>query len=203
MTVDLSGQRFGKLSVTDAVDSRQSGNRKRRFWLCICDCGRQVWVCTDNLRSGNSTKCFYCDRGTHGQSLKKGSIYRIWATMLSRCRNPNDDGYYLYGARGISVCERWLKFENFFADMGDRPSPKHSIDRYPNPAGNYEPSNCRWATPKEQAENRKTTRLTYEKADNIRNLFKSGRTKTEIARTYNVSFSAVARVIDGSRWVRT
>lgn len=80
--------------------------------------------------------------------------YSVWRTMRARCSKPSHNRYYLYGGRGISVCERWQKFENFIADMGRRPSEKYSIDRV-DADGNYEPDNCRWATAKERANNRR------------------------------------------------
>jgi hypothetical protein len=73
--------------------------------------------------------------------------------MLQRCTNPNNTKFHLWGGRGIKVCKRWRDFANFFADMGKRPSRKHSIDRYPDMNGNYEPTNCRWATAKQQSAN--------------------------------------------------
>ena len=79
---------------------------------------------------------------------------QIWYDMLQRCNNPNRNDYKYYGMKGIKVCERWYEFENFISDMGLRPSNKHSIDRFPDKTGNYEPSNCRWATAKEQANNK-------------------------------------------------
>ncbi len=88
----------------------------------------------------------------HGQAGKT-SEYNTWCAMKSRCNNPNNQDYKIYGGKGIRVCERWNKFENFIFDMGIKPSAKHTLDRYPNKNGNYEPSNCRWATAKEQARN--------------------------------------------------
>ena len=131
-------------------------------WICQCDCGTVKSIAVSSLRSGRSKSCgCYCSdvlvkiRTTHGQSKTK--IYNIWVSMLSRCRNKNFPLYKNYGGRGIKVCERWLIFENFLADMGDKPDGM-TIDRINND-GNYEPSNCRWATWIDQANNKRTTRF--------------------------------------------
>jgi len=94
----------------------------------------------------------------HGMS-KTHPEYRIWASMKSRCANPNDPGYFRYGGRGIKVCDRWKEsFTAFYEDMGQRPSPRHSLDRIDTDGG-YEPDNCRWVLPKTQSNNRRDNRL--------------------------------------------
>lgn len=80
--------------------------------------------------------------------------YKTWAAIIQRCNNPKNPKYSYYGGKGITVCKRWLTFENFLTDIGLRPSVQHTIDRFPNGEGNYEPKNCRWATKKQQAQNR-------------------------------------------------
>lgn len=131
----------------------------------LCDCG-SVKDVTERVFY-NSLSCG-CEKGQNISASKtrhgkRGHrIYWIWSGMIDRCSNPNNKSYSRYGAKGIFVCSRWLTFDNFYEDMGDPPSSQHSIDRYPNPAGNYEPSNCRWATSQEQARNKvKTIYLTY------------------------------------------
>jgi len=156
---NIQGQRFGKLVVLRHMGQN---NHRKATWECVCDCGKTIITVGGALRSGNTTSCGChqkSTRKTHGLSRIGCREYRIWACMLSRCRNPRDWGYHNYGGRGIKVCERWERFDNFLADMGPAPSPTHSIDRYPDNDGNYEPGNCRWATKHEQDTNRRQTRL--------------------------------------------
>lgn len=99
-------------------------------------------------------------RRIHGHAAGNAETptYRNWKSMFTRCTNPNAPHFDRYGGRGVSVCERWRSFANFLEDMGERPSPRHTLDRYPDNDGNYEPGNCRWATMQQQARNRSTTR---------------------------------------------
>jgi hypothetical protein len=106
----------------------------------------------ERIRNANGQ--FQFEHGLH-----ETSTYKSWAAMLARCENPKNKSYFRYGGRGIRVCERWQQFVNFLADMGLRPSPQHSIDRYPDNDGDYTSDNCRWATVSEQARNRRSNHL--------------------------------------------
>lgn len=125
--------------------------------LCRCDCSNVRSVSTYALRSGKSAGCgCYLSKRKHGHNSRTETslTYNSWVAMKARCSNPNSFGYHNYGGRGIAICERWqASFTAFLDDMGERPSKSHSIDRYPDRNGNYEPSNCRWATAQEQARN--------------------------------------------------
>ena len=130
-----------------------------RAWLCRCDCGNMKLVLSGALRDEDTRSCGCLDDEARRKRFTihgcyKTREYKSWAAMKVRCQNPTNPGYARYGAVGITVCERWQKFENFLADMGPRP-PGTSIDRYPDGAGNYEPGNCRWANSEQQSSNRK------------------------------------------------
>ena len=162
--VDLTGKKFRRLTVIFRVGS---DCHRSPTWSCLCDCGNTTIVSSRHLVDKNGTGSCGCIRNeaksTHGQRLSKNKRtkeYKTWTSIKQRCYNPKHIGYKNYGGRGIQVCDRWLNsFENFFADMGKAPSSKHSIDRFPNNDGNYEPSNCRWATAKEQNNNTRKTKL--------------------------------------------
>lgn len=151
-----AGAVFNRLTVIG-----RDWERARVHWICRCRCGSEVSVQSTDLRSGHTKSCG-CHRAdvsrmretTHGQS--KTATYDIWAGMIGRCTNPNDSVWEYYGGRGIKVCRRWRKFENFFADMGERPTGR-SLDRKNNDQG-YSPGNCHWATKKQQANNRRPRR---------------------------------------------
>jgi hypothetical protein len=151
--------RFGRLIVVSAAER---GKRGLMRWNCLCACGASYAVYDFALKSGTqSCGCLRAvsnkSRAKHG--MKNTPEYHSWTGMIGRCYNRNNGKYSDYGGRGITVCDQWrTSFEQFFADMGPRPSPQHSIDRIDND-GNYEPSNCRWATVAQQCRNRRNNHL--------------------------------------------
>jgi hypothetical protein len=158
------GDRFTRWTVLS--EAEKVG--KERAFLCRCDCGTERVVLLGSLRTGKTQSCSClnkeilserdCTYSTHGHTTgdTQTRTYTSWSKMLYRCRTSTCHAYADYGGRGISVCERWLSFENFLADMGERPEGK-TLDRWPDNDGNYEPGNARWATPKEQQANRRNT----------------------------------------------
>jgi hypothetical protein len=161
--LDLTNQRFGRLTALAFEGSYHDGIRCRTLWNCKCNCGSYVIVLSESLRNGKTKSCGCFRRETsaannhqttHGESYRTPE-YVVWTSMKQRCLDQNHKSYEYYGGRGIKVCAEWqASFSDFLADMGRRPSPTHSIDRINND-GNYTPSNCRWATPHQQNNNRK------------------------------------------------
>lgn len=200
--IDLTGQVFGRLTVIGEMQEEKHGHRQ---WLCQCICGKQKIIAVGSLKNGLTKSCgclcrdvtsarnknpeFKAANTIHG--LCGSSEYTTWKNIHSRCENPNSASYYLYGARGIRVCERWHDFPKFFQDMGYKPSSAHSIERRDN-NGPYAPDNCYWATAVEQARNRRTNVL----------LSFNGETKLmrDWARIFNIKHSVLYSRIKSGKW---
>lgn len=159
--IEVIGKRFARLTILELLGYKQVGTRSRRVFRCRCDCGNELQLIYGAFASGGTKSCGCLKRDkatTHGQS--KNRIYFVWRAMHDRCAKPNNGNYKNYGARGIRVCKRWADYLTFVADMGERPVGA-SIERA-NVNGNYEPSNCHWATQRQQMNNlRRNVRVTF------------------------------------------
>lgn len=153
--IDLTKQKFGKLTVIRRVNNNQYGSSQ---WLCECNCGQRTVTLGSSITSGETQSCG-CLRIKHGHrtAFKKSKTYITWSHMIQRCTNPNNQDYHDYGERKITVCKRWLKFKNFLEDMGERPLG-YQIDRIENNKG-YCKENCRWTTSKTNNRNRRSNHL--------------------------------------------
>jgi hypothetical protein len=152
---DITGKSFGKLRA----ESYQFSKNEKQHWLFICNCGNQKILRKDRITSGVINSCGCDSKNTRFQKThgipNQDRTYRSWRRMKTRCLNKNYQDYDNYGGRGIKVCDRWINsFENFFHDMGERPA-RMTLDRI-NVNGNYELSNCRWATHEQQCNNTRT-----------------------------------------------
>lgn len=162
---DISvGDRFGRWVVSGETEPIVSGGKKFPAWACRCDCGTSRNVTASSLKGGRSSSCGCLARERssevntkHGENGRSPEYY-TWQAMRDRCNNPNNPRFSHYGGRGISVCAQWDDYRVFLSDMGRRPTKVHSLDRINND-GNYEPSNCRWATSHQQMTNRTVTRM--------------------------------------------
>lgn len=199
--VDVMGRRFGSLVVSGQSERKSLAGK---LWVCSCDCGGHAVTTSLKLRTGHTTSCGCYKRSriadasrTHGRS-KKDRTYKSWKQMRQRCNNPNSDQWEWYGGKGISICPEWNSFEQFVADMGERPEGM-TLDRKDG-SGNYEPTNCRWATAKQQAEtnrglikpgSRPPNRLPDAAIESIRAMRFGGATLKTIAAAHSVSIQTV------------
>ncbi len=162
--IDLTGQVFGDLTVIERVYPVQKWHIV--WWSCVCSCGNKRNVRSQDIRTRRTRSC-----GKHSRRNPDAASYQpeyaIWRGLINRCENPNVHAFRHYGGRGIKVGKSWrYSYANFLADMGSRPSPKHSVERINN-NGNYEPGNCKWATPQEQGNNRRNTRRVFYRGVNM------------------------------------
>lgn len=190
--IDLQGQKFWRLAVVRQAPAIKQVTR----WECLCECGATVIVPTDSLRRGNTKSCGCQKRDLARERMRKvmtthgatgTRLYRIWSQMWQRCTNPRNQKYYVYGGRGIKVCAAWEDFTVFANDMGPRPSLAHTMDRIDS-NGNYEPGNVRWATQKEQQNNRRGNRILNINGENF--------TLAEAGRRFGVSPALIGQRID-------
>lgn len=192
--IDLVGQRFERLLVLFESERRGA----HRYWFCQCDCGNEKVVRHGHLLSGRTRSCgclctIGLGRRQHGNPYlgPKTHTYKIWSGLIKRCYDAKAENFHLYGGRGITVCERWHSFEAFLTDMGERPSKELTIERLDNERG-YEPGNCAWRTKKDQANNRRSSRIIEWNGER--------RTLQQWAEATGISSSAISSRIDGLGW---
>jgi hypothetical protein len=177
-----AGDRFGSWTVLH----RDSVRHGAIYWLCRCDCGTVKAVSRANLRSGKSSQCRIC--GSESHRGMRSPEYSVWHSMMGRCHWTRNKRY---SDRGIRVCKRWHTFINFYEDMGARPSPEHTIERMDND-GDYEPTNCRWATRSEQMQNTSRTRRLTHNGESL--------TIKEWSLRTGISYATIVRRFYKSRW---
>lgn len=188
---DLSGQKIGRWTVLH----RDNAIEGRIKFICQCDCGTIKSVRASHLINGKTKSCG-CSWTKHSKSHT--NIYRVWDSMIRRCHNVNHPAYKNYGARGITVCEEWKEFSNFYSDMGDAPEGM-TLERVDNSKG-YSKSNVVWATFTEQARNRRCTKLNEFSVKRVRELIDQGVPQSEIATEFGCSRSNIGHIAQHLIW---
>lgn len=198
--IDITGKRYGKLTVL-RLSKKEHHSRNGLVWVCSCDCdpNKEIYIIGNDLKYGNTSSCgcYRREKMTiHGKTHTK--IHKIWNSILQRCLNENNEFYEYYGGRGITVCDEWLEFENFYRDMGDPPDGM-SIDRINNNKGYYK-ENCRWATREEQQRNTRRTKLDKFKVKRIREFLLMEEKPSDLAKLFNVSQNVIYQIKDKRTW---
>lgn len=204
--LNIVGLTFGRLSVKALSHVSERGYA---MFSCVCVCGGEKILrgsaLTSETKPVKSCGCLIIE-GLVARSTKHGEAangkptpeWRAWNAMRARCGNPDHPAYKWYGARGIKVCDRWQSVESFIADMGRRPSAQHSLDRVDND-GNYEPSNCRWATNTQQTRNSRG-KLPERTVREIKDRLSRGEAHQHVADIFGVNRSTVSKISRGERW---
>lgn len=205
-----NGTRFGRLVVIGRELVRVGKARETATMLVLrCDCGNERRALLVKLLRTKVPSCG-CARGvatrTHGESRRtdrgkrtRSQLYSVWSSMIQRCINPKNPQYPNYGGRGIVVCVRWRdSFENFRADVGERPSSRHSLDRVDND-GDYRPDNVRWALPVEQSRNSRKLKLADDQVAEARRLVAGGMSRKAVAERFGVSATYIGALVLGHR----
>lgn len=190
---------YGRLTIVGIATTK----RGRSGWECLCLCGNTKIVEGYRLTNGDTRSCGCLRREVsaarcfkHGRT--HSGAWKSWVNMLTRCTNPNSSSYHFYGGRGVTIAPEWMAFENFFADMGERPEGL-SLDRI-DTYDHYRPGNCRWANTKTQGRNRRGSVLDMETAQEIRQRISAGATRDDLAIEFGVTKSAIQHVIHKRSW---
>ena len=212
--IDITNNRFGRLVAIGKAAS-SGGKNPRSKWQCICDCGKTLNVDTSNLTRGRAKSCGCLHKEvvgglkiTHGMSNTEA--YKSWRAMWARCTIKTNASYKSYGAKGVTVCERWKSFENFYEDMGERLSGM-SIDRIDNSIG-YQPNNCKWSTRREQDSNKRhighdssgskngNNKLVETDVLRIKSMLKIGISGVDIAKQFGVTKHTISCIKRNKTW---